>query len=110
MQTIGGLKMEKYLRELISDIQDYGCDVSDGKKKVSNKTLVDHLMLHGVGVIPAIPGRQRDDWGVDERIFRNGEMRMKDLVVDMLVGIRTDARDSQEETLITEIISKVRLL
>jgi hypothetical protein len=101
--------MEKYIRELISDLQDYGCDVSDGKKKVSNKTLAGHLICHGVGFLPAVPGKQRDDWGIDERIFRNGEHWMKEKVVNKLVEIRQNA-PAEAEQFITEIIREVKLL
>lgn len=101
--------MEKYVRELISDIQDYGCDISDGKQKISNKTLAEYLVFHGVGILPVVPGGKREDCDVDERIFRNGEARMKDRVVDALVGMRRKA-GSGLEGVFNEIIKEVRLL
>jgi hypothetical protein len=101
--------MEKYIRDLISDLQDYGCDISDGKQKVSNKTLASHLICHGVMVQPAVPGKKRDDWDIDERIFRNGESRMKEQVVEKLVEMRSSA-GGEYEMMFNSIIKEVRLL
>jgi hypothetical protein len=104
------MEQKNFLRELIGDIQDYGCDVSDGKKKVSNKTLAEHLEAHGVMIRPAVPGKNRDDYDMDERIFRNGENRMKDKVVDRLVELRRMAGSPEVDNLLSEIIREVRLL
>lgn len=79
---------EKYLANLIGDLQDYGCDITDGKKKVSNKTIAGHLVAHGCGLPPAVPGRLSQDVDVAEISFKNGEARMKQKIVDMLVEMR----------------------
>ena len=57
---------------------------------------------------PAVPGHT-DAYNIAEMAFHNGEIRMKEKMVDMLLGMRIGA-DREKHDIIQEILSRVRHL
>jgi hypothetical protein len=84
------------LLELISDIQDYGYDITD-EKKVSNKTLADYLEFYMANTENP------------ECVFWNGQEKMRTDVLDMLKETRARVFPAHVK-LVEELIEMVEKL
>jgi hypothetical protein len=95
------LKMHCLLRQ-----DGWECDTM-GENKCA-ECLAKHLINHGVNVRPAVPGCD-NQYTIAEMAFHNGESRMKERMVDMLLGMQVTAK-SEEHSQLREILQRVREL
>ena len=84
------------LLELISDMQDYGYDITT-EKKVSNKALADYLEFHMVGQ------------NTPECAFFNGQEKLRTDVLQILQETRARVFPAHTK-LVEEIIEMVKTL
>lgn len=93
------LKMHCLLRE-----DGRECEVMNPDK--CGECLAKHLINHGVSIRPAVPGCD-DKYNIAEMAFHNGETRMKEKMVDMLMGMQVDAEGEKREQL-REMLERVK--
>lgn len=93
------LKMHCLLRE-----DGWDCEVMNPDKCA--ECMAKHLISHGVSIRPAVPGCD-DKHNIAEMAFHNGETRMKEKMVDMLMGMQVDAEGEKREYL-REVLERVK--
>lgn len=99
------LKMHCLLRVGAWDCIDEQEGVSADK---CAECLAKHLINHGVNVRPAVPGCD-NQYTIAEMAFHNGERRMKDRMVDMILGMQVEA-GAESHGLMSDILKRVREL
>lgn len=95
------------LLELISDIQDYGYDITT-EKKVSNKTLAEYLEFHIVGVATPVPFDPCESEIVN-RSFTDGEESMRREVLCILKEVESVVFPAHR-IIVQDLICKVEQL
>ena len=93
------LKMHCLLRE-----DGWECEVMNPDK--CGECMAKHLINHGVSIRPAVPGCD-DKYNLAEMAFHNGEARMKEKMVDMLMGMQVVASGEKNRHL-QEILERVK--